>query len=122
MRATILKSIRGSEIDKALPKRYFGIADTGLRREQHVDALVFSANHVATSADIARALKRLGPHGENPIAAFMEDATAEALELLSNAGARPFTLRAFGWTDARYAAIRQPTPRERDRGPGGWPK
>jgi hypothetical protein len=79
MRASILKSIRGSEIDKALPKRYFGVADTALRREQHVDALVFSSNHVATSADIARALKRLGPHGGNPIAAFMEDATAEAL-------------------------------------------
>ena len=122
MRASILKSIKGSEIDKALPKRYFGIADAAIRREQHVDVLVFSAQHVATSADMARALKRLSNNSQNPIAAFMEDATNEALALLATAGGRPFTLRAFGWTDARYAAIRQPTPRERDRGQGGWPK
>lgn len=97
------------------------MADALVRRSERLDVLVFSDAHVVTSTDIARALKRLGTV-EGLMVAFMGDATAEALTALSDVGARFFTLRAHGWTDARYAAIRQPTPRDRDCERGGYPK
>jgi hypothetical protein len=84
-----------------------------------LDLLVVSDAHVVTDADLSRALKRLGAGRELPIAAFMGDATAEARSLLSDIGARCFTLRAFGWTEERYTAIRQPKPHTEDRAKGG---
>jgi hypothetical protein len=120
MRAAILRAIKGSEIDKALPKRYFGIADSGVRRTEFLDILAFPDAHVVTFADLSRALKRLGTGRNLAIVAFMGDATAEARSLLSDIGARCFSLRAFGWTEERYAAIRQPKSHEQDRRKGGW--
>ena len=121
MRASILRAIKGSDIDKALPKRYFGVADSVVRRSDRVDVIAFSDAHVVTSTDIARAFKRMGTV-DGLLVVFMGDATAEALAAVAEAGGRPFTLRAYGWTDARYAAIRQPTPHARDRERGGFPK
>ena len=119
MRAAILKAIKGSEIDKALPKRYLGMADSGVRRSEVLDVLAFPDAHVVTSADVSCALKRLGAGRDVPIVAFMGDATAEARLLLSGIGARCFTLRTFGWTEVMYAGIRQPKPHEQDRRKGG---
>lgn len=79
--------------------------------------LSFPDNHVVTSADAARALGRL-PTGTAAVA-FMGDATVEAQAAFQAAGVRTFTLRSFGWTDARYAQIRQPSDHARDRGPHG---
>jgi ABC-type sugar transport system substrate-binding protein len=83
--------------------------------------LSFPDDHVVTSSDAARALKRLGGKGDD-VVAFMGDATVEALAALRDAGARTFTLRSFGWTDEGYASVRQPLSHGRDRGPGGLPK
>jgi hypothetical protein len=121
MRASILKAIKGSDIDRAVPKRYFGMADLVVRRSGRLDVIVFSDAHVVTSADLARALKRVGTV-DGLLVVFMGDATAEVLAAVVDAGGRHFTLRAHGWTDARYAAIRQPTPHARDRERGGFSK
>jgi hypothetical protein len=82
--------------------------------------MVFPYAHVVTSSDVTRALKRV--KDERGVVAFMGDATVEATAALRASGIRVFTLRSFGWTDERYAAIRQPRSHERDRGRGGLPK
>ena len=121
MRVSISRGIRGSEIDDAVPGRYHGLADAAARRSDGLTVLAFPEDHVVTSSDIARALKRLKKVGCE-VVAFMGDATVEALAALRSADIRAFTVRSFGWTDERYAAIRQPRSHERDRGPGGLPK
>jgi hypothetical protein len=121
MRVSISRGIRGSEIDDAIPGRYHGLADTVTRRSKGLTVLAFPDEHVVTSSDVARALKRLKDDGRG-VVAFMGDATVEALAALRSAAIRAFTLRSFGWTDERYAAIRQPRSHQRDRGPGGFPK
>jgi hypothetical protein len=121
MRVSISRGIRGSEIDDAIPGRYQGLADTAARQSESLTVLAFPDEHVVTSSDVARALKRLKNAGED-VVAFMGDATIEALAALRSAAIRAFHLRSFGWTDERYAVIRQPGPHERDRGPGGFPK
>lgn len=97
------------------------MADTAARRRKHLTLLAFPDEQVVTSSDVARALKRLGDTRDD-LVAFMGDATVEALAALREASIRAFALRSFGWTDERYAAIRQPRSHERDRGPGGLPK
>ena len=119
MRVKIARGIRGAEIDKALPKRYAGVADAAVRRSTRLEVLSFPDAHVATSADVSRALQRLGTTRGAVVAAFMGDATVEALASLRAAGIKTFTLRSFGWTDERYRAIRQPQSHARDRGTGG---
>jgi len=121
MRFSISRKIPGPDLEAALPKRYSGLTDATTRRRRQLTLLAFPDDHVVTSADAARALKRLEGKGDD-VVAFMGDATTEALASLRGAGARVFTLRSFGWTDARYAAIRHPPSHERDRGPGGRPK
>lgn len=121
MRVAIARGIKGSEIDKAVPKRYSGVADLAVRRIPRLTVLSFPDAHVATSADVIRALKRLGKGNEAAVA-FMGDATIEALKALRGADVRSFTLRSFGWTDERYSRIRQPTSHDRDRDPGGRPR
>lgn len=121
MRVSILRGIRGSEIDRASPARYHGLADAAVRRSERLTVLVFPDAHVVTSADVVRAMKRLNP-SRDEVVAFMGDATVEAWAALRAAGARGFTLRSFGWTDERYAAVRQPSAHARDRGSGGFPK
>jgi hypothetical protein len=122
MRVKIPRGIKGDEIDSPLPKRYSGLADPAVRRSQRLDVLSFPDSHVATSADVFRALQRLGDIRGTTVAAFMGDATVEALAALHAAGVQTFTLRSFGWTDDRYARIRQPTSHDVDREPGGRPK
>src|SRR4051794_19355676 len=105
MRFSIGRGILGSDIDSAVPKRYAGVADSATRRRRGLTVLCFPDNHVVTSSDASRALKRVGGKGDE-IVAFMGDATVEALVALREAGARAFTLRSFGWTDERYASVR----------------
>jgi hypothetical protein len=121
MRVSISRGVRGSEIDSAIPGRYSGLPDAVIRRNERLTVLVFPDDHVVTSSDVARALKRLNDDGDTAVA-FMGDATVEALTAFQGAGVRTFSLRSFGWTDERYAAIRQPRSHDRDRGPGGLPK
>lgn len=121
MRIVITRGIDGSEIDHAVPKRYWGVADAAVRRLPRVTALLFPETYVATSSDVFCALSRIAGT-KAPAVAFLFDATAEALAALQTAGVRAFTLHAHGWTDESYRRVRQPTPRERDRGPGGFPK
>jgi hypothetical protein len=121
MRVSIVRGISGSEIDSAVSGRYVGLADAAARQSKRLTVMAFPDEHVVTSSDVTRALKRL--NGErSDVVAFMGDATIEALAALRGASVRAFTLRSFGWTDERYAAIRQPRSHERDRGPGGLPK
>jgi hypothetical protein len=116
MRVRILRGIAGSAVDDALPARYRGLADSSARRHRQLTVLLFPDRHVATSADAARALGRLDADREATVA-FMRDATVEALNAFQAAAVRTFTLRSFGWTDERYANVRQPKPRERDKAP-----
>jgi hypothetical protein len=118
MRVAIARGIEGAEIDGALPKRYVGLADAATRRSSNLTVLCFTERHVVTSADVARALRRLDdPQGD--VVAFMGEGTVEAIAALRAAGARSFALRSFGWTDERYASIRQPRPRTVNRERGG---
>jgi len=121
MRVSIARGIAGSEMDRALPKRYAGVADAATRRRPRLTLLSFPDNHVVTSSDAARALGRVSETADE-VVAFMSDGTAEALAALREAGARVFQLRSFGWTDEQYASIRQPRSHERDRDPGGRPR
>lgn len=121
MRVSISRGVAGSKIDSAISGRYVGLADTVVRRSERLTVLAFPDEHVVTSSDVARALKRLRDE-RGDVVAFMGDATVEALADLREASIRAFTLRSFGWTEERYAAIRQPRSHERDRGPGGLPK
>ncbi len=60
MRFSIARGISGLDVDHALPKRYSGVADAATRRRQRLTLLSFPDEHVVTSSDAARALKRLG--------------------------------------------------------------
>jgi CO/xanthine dehydrogenase Mo-binding subunit len=121
MRVKVARGIQGRQIDKALPKRYAGLADETARRAAKLDVLLFSDARVVTSADAARALKRLGDVGKTALA-FVHEATVEALAAFQAAGVRVFAVHSFGWTDERYRKVRQPNPHARDRGPGGFPR
>jgi len=70
MRFSIARGISGSDIDDALPKRYSGVADAATRRRRGLTLLSFPDNHVVTSSDAARALKRLGGKADE-LVAFM---------------------------------------------------
>jgi hypothetical protein len=119
MHAAIRKGVKGSEIDSALPKRYVGVTDASVRRQDVLDVLVFSEAHVVTSADVSRALRRLGTERDAMVVAFAGDVTAEARSLLSDIGGRCFSLRTFGWTEEMYAGLRERKSHERDRSKGG---
>ena len=105
MRVSISHGVRGSEIDAAIPSRYHGLADTAARRIDALTILAFPDEQVVTSSDVARALKRVN-RKSGTVVAFMGDATVEALAVLRSVAIRTFTLRSFGWTDDRYAAVR----------------
>jgi hypothetical protein len=122
MRIKIARGIRGAEIDKALPKRYAGVASAAVRRLTGLEVLSSPDSYVVTSADVSRTLQRLGTSRGASVVAFMYDATVEALAALRAAGVKTFTLRSSGWSDERYRAIRQTRSHEHDRGPGGLPK
>ena len=107
MRAVIRRNVVGSDVDQAVAARYAGLANGRVRDRAHITVLAFPDAHVVTSADVVRALKRLG-ETEEPIVVFAGDVTTEANETLRRIGATIFTLRTFGWTDERYRAIRQP--------------
>ena len=106
MRASIKRGVRGAEIERAIPRRYAGIADPVARRADQLTVVVFPDDGVVTSADVARVARRISGAKDHGIA-FVGEATVEALVALAACGVRCFALRSFGWTDERYRAIRQ---------------
>jgi hypothetical protein len=109
--------VAGARIDQAIPTRYRGIADAAIRGRAQLTVLSFSDDHVVTSNDVARAVRRLGASAD-PLVAFAHDATVEAVTALRALGASIITLRSFGWTDERYRRIRQPKSHDEPFGSG----
>ncbi len=66
------------------------------------------ASGVVTSNAVKQALNRLGDVPNQRILAFAGDFTQEARALLKENRIEAVTLTYFGWTDERYAAIRNP--------------
>jgi hypothetical protein len=107
MKATIFLDISGVQALNRLAPAARNLVQSAVFENKTIDLLAFpfSSSNVVTSSAIKKALAKLEGR-DNLVVAVGWDFTLEARALLKERGAVAFG-RDFGWTDARWFAIKQ---------------
>jgi hypothetical protein len=101
MKATIHARATGEQLRHLVPPAYREAVAEATRPDGQYSLLLFAhaERDVVPSPPVRRALAKLGAVAPDGIVAVGTVFTAEALELLTGAGARPVAFRTAYWTD-----------------------
>lgn len=101
MKATLYARVTGAKLRHLVPPAYQDAVAAATRPEGEYSLLLFAhtPRDVVPSPPVRKALRRLAAPAPDGILAVGTVFTEEALDLLTEAGARPVAFRKARWTD-----------------------